>query len=518
MKNAITGGWSETTERKLSLDEWDSETVGRLVEFLYTGDYQYPNPVRSSERAENAATSLLSAPRSKWENAGSGPNRPLTPLDRCLDGYLPEDTDHSADWAKLMPFNPQDDYKNAILSNAKVYCLAQYISTSTLRALALKRIFLLLLKIDPLPRQTESDAILNSLDLVNYVYSNTDSLVNSEEPLRKLVSQFTAHNLESLQQREELTHLMSSCSDFLSELIPKICRRLISTPKSPEVVSIPDPVPSPKIGYFTTDEVHHWTDPWRRTSKIIPFRITYPTPPGLPVGINKMNISNSDNIRINAYVDHTGRDRFTINIDSWLNTKLYTAGCAWMEIQSADQNFQFGRYSTTQDHPNHQSRTSRVITFSRAYAAPPTVVVVLTSLDIHLVRGWRVRTYVTDVTAVSFVIHIDSWDTTILYSAAATWIAYPVGMPGVASGRFDTRDVRPLHPPQENTAGHVGFNQGVFGATTPNVFVAFDSLDVDCGENMRVSVGFSNRTAAGMNWSITGRNVYSAGAAYIALA
>lgn len=48
-KNAITGGWSETTECKLSLHEWDGETVGRLVEFLYTG------PIRSgpvNEREE----------------------------------------------------------------------------------------------------------------------------------------------------------------------------------------------------------------------------------------------------------------------------------------------------------------------------------------------------------------------------------------------------------------------------------------------------------------------------------
>lgn len=83
-----------------------------------------------------------------------------------------------------------------VLSNAKVYCLAQYKSISTLRTLARKRIFLLLLKINPLPRETESSAVLNSLDLVNYVYSNIDSFVNSEEPLRKLVWQFTAYNLE----------------------------------------------------------------------------------------------------------------------------------------------------------------------------------------------------------------------------------------------------------------------------------------------------------------------------------
>lgn len=533
-RSAITGGWRETAERKICLDEWDGETVCRLVEFLYTGNYQYPDPVSSSKRDRVRGTTQrqLGAPRPKRDEAKTGPNRPLTPLEECLDMCFSQKHDDGADWTKLEGFDPQDDYEDTLLAHAKLYCLAQYKSVGALRTLALRRLFLILLKIDPLAPAPDCRAVLNFIDLVKYVYSNTDSLVASEEPLRKLVSQFAAHNIQALQSRQEMTDLMSDGGDFVNDLMPKICRRLIVSTRStviapipvpvpvpvPVAVPAPAPAPNPTIGYFNTGEVHHWRQPWPRTSKIVSYGKTYPTPPGLPVGLNTMDIGKG-NIRISAYASSIGRDRFTINIDTWLNTSIYSAGCAWLQIPSNDQNFQFGSYSTKEDHTYHQTRTERLITFPRAYAAPPTVVAMLSEVDMQYKKGWRVRTYVTNVTTRNFVIHIDTWNDTILHSGAASWVAYTAGMPGVASGRFDTQDVRPLHPPQLNTVGHVGFGQGVF-RTTPHALLAFDSLDVDWRRNMRVRVDYSNMTTAGMNWNISGWGntiLYSAGAVYIAL-
>lgn len=526
-RKAITGGWRETTERHISLNDWEAETVGRLVEFLYTGDYQYPDPVPSAARA-GATRSIqrqLNASRSNREGGGKSPNRPLTPLERCLDTVFPDDLDDGADWTKLANFEPQDDYKNALLAHAKIYCLAQYKSVGALRTLALRRIHLVLLKIDPLTPESDNTAVMNALELINYVYTNTDSLVSSEEPLRKLVSQFAAHNIQVLQSHQEMTNMISEGSDFVNELMPKICRRLIPSPApAPPAAAAPAPVPqantpNPTIGNFNTGEVHHWREHWRHTSKIVSFGRTYDDPPALPVGINTMDIGNNANIRITAYPSNPGRDRFTINMDSWLETRIYSAGCAWLQIPRTDPNFQSGKYSTLDDHPHHQTRTSRLITFPRAYSSPPTVVSMLASIDLHRNKIWRVRTYVTNVTERNFIIHIDTWNDTILHAAAATWISYPTGLPGVASGRFDTSDVRRLHPPQLNTVGHVGFAQGVF-RNQPHALLAFDSIDVDCRRNMRLRVDYSGMTTAGMNWNITGWGntiVYSAGAAYIAL-
>lgn len=518
-RHAITGGWRETTERKINLNDWDGETVGRLVSFLHTGDYQYPDPVPSAGRAV-VERRVYRKFKPSPVKPRTDPSRPLTPLDECMGDFVLQDRGSEADWRRLERFGPQDDYKELLLSHASVYSLAQYKSVNVLRILALRRISLILLKIDPLAAQPDSHTVLGFIELVNYVYSNTDSLVNSEEPLRKLVSQFAALNLQALQTRQEMLDLMSDGGDFVNDIMPKICRRLVVSQKSPETIRRPNPRPNPIIGSFNTGEVHHWRHPWPQTSKIVSFGTTYTTPIGLPVGINTMDIGNNGNIRINAYTSNVGRDRFTINIDSWLDTRIYSAGCSWLQILNDDPNFQFGRYSTREDHPHHQTRTSRLITFPRSYAAPPTVVVMLVGLDMQHNRSWRVRTYVTNVTATNFIIHIDTWDNTILHSAAATWIAYPTGLPKVASGTFNTQDVRPLHPAQLNTVGHVSFNHGVF-ATRPHALLAFNSLDIDCRRNMRVRLDYSNMTTAGMTWHISGWGntiVYSAGGSYIALA
>lgn len=533
-RKAITGGWLETAERKINLDDWDGDTVGRLVEFLYTGDYHYSDPVSSGERVtERAVQRQLKDPRPARNDESKGPSRPLTPFDECLDTFLPQDRDDEADWSKLARFDSRDDYKDALLSHAKVYCLAQYKSVDALRILALRRVFLTLMKIDPLPPpKPDSSAVPSFIELANLVYSNTDSLVSSEEPLRKMVSQFAAHNLPALQSSPEMTDLMGE-GDFVNDLMPKICRRLIPTPavvRGPDPVHAPvrvpapapvPPAPNPTIGYFNTGEVHHWRDPWVQTSKIVSFGQTYHTPPGIPIGINTMDIGNNANIRINAYPTNIARDRFTIHLDSWQDTRMYSAGCTWLQIAATDTNFQFGRYNTTDYHSHHQTRTSRLITFPRAYSAPPTVVVMLCNLDLERLTGYRVRTYVTDVTARNFVIHVDTWHDTKVHSAAATWIAFPAGLPKVASGRFDTQNVRPLHPARLETSGHVGFAAGVFArGTTPRAMVAFDTLDLDCGRNARVKVNYDGMTAAGMNWHIDGwadTIVYSAGAAYIVL-
>lgn len=501
------------------MDEWDGETVGRLVEFLYTGNYQYPEPVSITERAGAERTiqrKLKAIIPSAGGEASTSLTRPLTPLDDCLNGFFPLDYDDRADWTKLESFDPQDNYREALFSHAKVYCLAQHKSIGALRTLALRRIFLIFLKIDPVTPQPEAHGVVNLIDLANYIYTNTDRLVSSEEPLRKLVSHFAAHNIRALETRQEMSDLMNEPSDFVSDLIMKILRQLSTSLRRPVIAEYE---PNPTIGNFNTAEVHNPSDPWLRTSKIVSFYQTYPTPPGLPVGINTIDIGNNDNIRINAYASNPGRDRFTINIDGWHNTRVFSAGCSWLQIPSTDPNFQFGRYSTKEDRQQHQTQTSRLITFPRTYAAPPTVVVMLSNLDMHHNTVWRVRTYVTDVTARNFVIHIDTWLESILHSAEATWIAYPAGMPRVASGRFDTKDVRPLHPPQLVTAGHVGFAQGNF-ASTPRAMVGFDSLNIDCCCNLRLRVDHSNMTTAGMNWQISGwadTVVYCAGAAYIAL-
>lgn len=83
-KNALAGNWKEATERKIDLNDWDGDTVGRLVEFLYRGNYQYPDPAPIS--AEDATTPQGSH-GSSGSLAVSGRSRASTHPERLLTGY-----------------------------------------------------------------------------------------------------------------------------------------------------------------------------------------------------------------------------------------------------------------------------------------------------------------------------------------------------------------------------------------------------------------------------------------------
>lgn len=201
--------------------------MGRLVEFLYTGDYQYPDPELVSLEHASVVSDKGSSHRPPTSSDVSGestyPERPLTPLNRCLRHGL-SNGDKTVTRG-LESFEPsQYDYKETLLSHAKVYALAHYKSVNVLRSLALKHLITTLSRISPV--QPNSHIILNVIDLVNYVYSHTDSLASSEEPLRRLVSQFAALNFTALYTKEEMVEFISEGGDFITDLMTKVNRRL----------------------------------------------------------------------------------------------------------------------------------------------------------------------------------------------------------------------------------------------------------------------------------------------------
>lgn len=148
LRSAATGPWSESQERKINLQDWDGETVERLVRFLCTSDY--PNPLRTE------------------------------PLSRIF------------------------------LAHAKVYALAQYKDVEALKTLSLAR-----LKSSLVNGNTIEPAAF--IELARYVYSNTDSLEDTGEPMRQVVSEFAASNYENL-QTEDMALLVREEVDFRFDL------------------------------------------------------------------------------------------------------------------------------------------------------------------------------------------------------------------------------------------------------------------------------------------------------------
>lgn len=226
-REATSGPWEEASKRMIELKDWDSDTVARLVEFLYLRNYDYPDPTPLKPAPEQAGGAPEPA-QMGGEDATSmlDRHRSLTPLEDCLRKSLPPGEEVSiTDSERLDPFDPADyDFHDILLAHAKVYALANYKSVDTLRTLALKRLRLTLSRLHPL--QSASHVLINIVDFASYVYANTDCLSNSQEPLRKLTSQFIALNFGVFQTEPRAVELVAQGGDFVKDLMAKICRRL----------------------------------------------------------------------------------------------------------------------------------------------------------------------------------------------------------------------------------------------------------------------------------------------------
>lgn len=99
-----------------------------------------------------------------------------------------------------------------LLAHAKIYALAHYKDVKPLKALALHR-----LKAALVDNAIEPEAIV---ELVRYVYLNTDSLRTGEEPMRRMVLYFVASNrvLESSEMKLLLSEEGGLSREFVIEI------------------------------------------------------------------------------------------------------------------------------------------------------------------------------------------------------------------------------------------------------------------------------------------------------------
>lgn len=224
--DALTGEWREATDHRIDMTDWDSETVSRLVQFLYTGDYHYPAPAPVSPTPLQPKLADEPVPE-RTDEPSPLLNRPLTPLEKCVAVAMPPGIDdHVGDppWLDEKTSPAGLNFKETLLAHAKVYVIAHYKSIAALKALAQRRLSTIILKLHPL--RPDPHLTMNIVDLVIYVYAHTDSLSNSEEPLRKIVSQFVAFNFSTWYTHPEAAGLMGDGGDFVKDVLSKMCRIL----------------------------------------------------------------------------------------------------------------------------------------------------------------------------------------------------------------------------------------------------------------------------------------------------
>lgn len=172
LKALIEGCWKESDEKEIVWKDWDGDTVDRFLQWIYTGDYEFPHPTLDTSSGE-----------------------------------------HRLIWL---------DYEATLLASAKVYAMANYFLLPELKNLAIQRVKEALNLVGcPVPKSVRADIVA----LIEYVYAHTDRLVSEEEPLRTLVTTFAASNYANL-QGSMFRILMSHGGDFVVDLVAMLTQRL----------------------------------------------------------------------------------------------------------------------------------------------------------------------------------------------------------------------------------------------------------------------------------------------------
>lgn len=225
---------SEPTDRTIDFSEWDVDTVGRFIEFLYVGRYHVPELTQpesdDSDYPDTPATTTAQSVASETQSdttetrfdtteIRSGSPRPLTPLSHFDLGSENQPSEN------LGP--SVCDFGEVLLAHAKVYFLAQGQKVDALWRMAYKHLLSTLQAIGSVEPGWKVGS--NIVDLLRYVYSRPLLADAPEEPLRKLVVQFAALNFPALQERSEMAELMREGGSLASDLMDKVCKRLVNS-------------------------------------------------------------------------------------------------------------------------------------------------------------------------------------------------------------------------------------------------------------------------------------------------
>ena len=249
---AVTRGrWKDSSERKIVLEDWDPETVGRLLEWLYTADYESPYPVEASQSKEQVPETVAQETKVPSEQVVG--LRSITPrkiksakgslrLMTCLQDVhfnkagpkpAPSHAEAFTEWATRFKAAPKSlIFEATLLAHAKLYALADYMLLPALQAQVFQRLKAVLLIISapdqysgPMLPIANEPVIGDIIKLIRYVYANTTKLESVEEPLRELVSTFVAFNYDQFYDKGRVVRkFMEEGGEFHGDVYEKVAR------------------------------------------------------------------------------------------------------------------------------------------------------------------------------------------------------------------------------------------------------------------------------------------------------
>jgi hypothetical protein len=186
-----------------------------------------------------------------------------------------------------------------------------------------------------------------------------------------------------------------------------------------------------QVGNFSTKELHPWHEPTKTNSKYIRFPRAFSSPPKVLVWLKSVDMAKNFNWRVEAYpsrdVSTTG---FTININTWADSILYSADAAWIAYREpADRaRVHSGAADTKQYRPWSPAQLNNggridfpADTFDRL---PKTLLLAVNRFDFDCRRNIRFRAFADTISEAGFRWHVDSWADSLCYGAGITYIAF----------------------------------------------------------------------------------------------
>jgi len=152
-----------------------------------------------------------------------------------------------------------------------------------------------------------------------------------------------------------------------------------------------------------------------------------------------------------------------------------------------------GSFSTTEVRTKAARSAVKRQVFAERLEVPPVLAIGLTSVDIAPTTNIRVTAYADKITTTTADVHINTWDDTTLFSAAATWFRAAADDPDFQLGQASTLDSG--RPQQPQTAIPITFERPY--AAPPQVVVWLNRFEMGYETNWRVAASASDVTARG---------------------
>ncbi|KAL8728221.1 MAG: hypothetical protein Q9166_005524 [cf. Caloplaca sp. 2 TL-2023] len=273
LQKEVEGLFKERKEKRIEWPHWTVSGAEKFLDWLYTGDYKCPYPTQAPKHEKDPADKNGESFEAEAHNEESPASPPLEPppaepradSEASQQGrsYIPPWLRNSArkqqpstalplpqlkdlTWSGIRPLGKlteaeefdkwtghqlwspsQLDYEATFMTHAELYVMACQYMLDGLKNMAWQRLRSVLITIGTPP--PECAVIDNIMTLVRYVYQETGDLGETEEPLRELVTTFTALHFINF-QGPELHELMMSTAEadreFVADLLAKVMQKV----------------------------------------------------------------------------------------------------------------------------------------------------------------------------------------------------------------------------------------------------------------------------------------------------